>query len=120
MVVYERKFEISKKSIMQTDRQWLVIMFKPNGCWSEDSIKLRAIVINKQSIEVAISNSMLGEAEYYSIARAESFHSAYGEAIVDMKRIHEAFSLGLRDIEDIMNHVQDQYLLDQRTAFWIS
>jgi hypothetical protein len=120
MVGYERKFEISKSSIMQPDRQWLVITFKPNGYWSEEAIKVRAVVINKQGIEVAISNSMGGEAEYDSIARAESFHSAYGQAIVDMKRIHEAFSLGQRDIDEIINHVQDQYLLDQRTAFWVS
>jgi hypothetical protein len=113
MVGYERKFEISKSSIMQPDRQWIVITFKPNGYWSEEAIKVRAVVINKQGIEVSINNSMGGEAEYDSIARAESFHSAYGQAILDMKRIHEAFSSGQRDIDDIMNHVNDQHAIDQ-------
>lgn len=113
MVGYNRKFELSKSILLSPDRQWLVITFKPNGYWSDEAIKVRAVIINKQGIEVAISNSMGGEAEYDAILRAESFHAAYGQAIVDMKRIQEAFSSGLRDIDDIMNHVQDQYVIDQ-------
>lgn len=113
MVGYERKFEISKSSIMQPDRQWLVITFKPNGYSSDEAIKVRAVILNKQGIEVTITNSMGGYSEYDDVARAESFHAAYGQAIVDMKRIHEVFASGLRDIDDIMNHVEDQYVIDQ-------
>ena len=113
MVGYESKFETSKSSIMYPDRQWLVITFKPNGYSSDEAIKVRAVIINKQDIEVTITNSMGGYSEYDDVARAESFHSAYGQGIVDMKRIHEAFVSGLRDVDDIMNHVEDQYVIDQ-------
>lgn len=113
MVGFKRKIEVSQGSVLSPDRQWLIITFKPNGYWSDEAIKVRALIINKQSIEVAISNSMGGEADCDAIVRAESFHAAYGQAIVDMKRIQEAFDSGFREIDDIMNHVEDQYAIDQ-------
>lgn len=113
MIGFKRKFETNKSSILQPDRQWLVITFQPNGYFSDEAIKVRAVIINKQGIEVTITNSMGGYIEYDDVARAESFHAAYGQAIVDMKRIKEAFDSGLRDIDDIMDHVEDQYVIDQ-------
>lgn len=113
MIGFKRKFETSKSAILQPDRQWLVITFQPNGYSSDEAIKVRAVIINKQGIEVTITNSMGGYSEYDDVARAESFHAAYGQAIVDMKRIKEAFDSGMRDIDDIMNHVEDQYVIDQ-------
>lgn len=113
MIGFKRKFDTNKSAILQPDRQWLVITFQPNGYFSDEAIKVRAVVINKQGIEVTITNSMGGYSEYDDVARAESFHAAYGQAIVDMKRIKEAFDSGVRDIDDIMDHVEDQYMIDQ-------
>lgn len=113
MTEFKRKFETNKSAIQQPERQWLVINFQPNGYISDDVIKVRALIINKQGIEITITNSMGGYGEYDDVARAESFHAAYGQAIVDMKRIKEAFDSGLRDIDDIMDHVEDQYVIDQ-------
>lgn len=113
-VGFEREVEVSCSSKqLMPDRQWMVISFKPNGYWSVEAVKVRALIIDNKDIEIEITNSMGGYSDYDPVLRAESFLAAYTQAIVDMKRIQEAYDSGLRSIDDIMDHVQDQYTIDQ-------
>jgi len=114
MKQFKRNVEIANKgSLISPDRRWAIITFQPNGYWSTEAIKVHALLVNKEKLEVTISNSMGGEADFDVIERAKAFHAAYGQAIVDAERIKEAFVMGLVDIDDIMNHVEDQAAIDQ-------
>jgi len=112
-VGFVRNFESNSSSLLSPDRHWLIISFKPHGYWSEEAIKVRALILNGKDLELEVTNSMGGYADYDPILRAESFVAAYTQAVVDMKRIQEAYDSGLRNVDDIMNHVQDQYIIDQ-------
>lgn len=114
MTQFKRHVEIANKgSLMSPDRQWAIITFQPNGYWSTEAIKVRALIIDKEKLEVTISNSMGGESDFDEIERAKAFLAAYARAIADAERVKEAFAMGLVDIDDIINHVEDQAAIAQ-------